>query len=739
MMKLARACGYRRLVWHSLSLTRATKEFVERVNKLRQARQIAPLSWNTAVKFLMARKFDVHRAVSLYEQHEETRLREGLTQLNPSKDPLKAELSTGKFTILPGRDSSGSAIAVFTARLHDPRQATHQTTLQGVVYQLDAALESTQTQRCGLVFVYDMTDSVYQNFDYQLSQKILNLLKGGYPARLKKVLIVTAPLWFKAPFKVLRLFVREKLRDRVFTVSSPEVLINHIPADCLPSSLGGSLQIDHSAWLLHCVKSMTNRHPPELCDVAPLGEVPPAALQVGGEAGNHISSMVPTDTHTITEQQVCLDCSDDDHSSYEKSLLNESHDDEDDLEQHLSQEQLCQQNLSDEEGNGDEDEEIEKVTSSTVAAVKGLTENSQDEVPHINGHVSQSTEDDVHLIGGSSPVAPPSSGSSGFSDDDSLHYDDGGGFSLEEFVLHLRHKGRQGLYQDYSQIKTRPAEGTFDNSRQRCNQIKNRYTDVLCFDHSRVVLCTEDEDPQTDYINANFVDGYKQKNAFISTQGPLPSTFGDFWRMIWEQHVCVVVMTTRGVERGRTKCGQYWPVTQGATATHQHYTITNTLLQQFRDYAMAQLSVVDNRTGEERKVEHLQFTAWPDYGVPESALAMLDFLTHVRESQTRLTSALGDTWTGHPLGPPIVVHCSAGIGRTGTFCTLDICIKRLEDVGSIDVKGTVEKIRSQRAFSIQMPDQYVFCHLALLEYALTTNKLAEVDLTGFEEDGSDSE
>merc|ERR1740137_498911 len=118
---------------------------------------------------------------------------------------------------------------------------------------------------------------------------------------------------------------------------------------------------------------------------------------------------------------------------------------------------------------------------------------------------------------------------------------------------------------------------------------------------------------------------------------------------------------------------------------------------------------------------------------------MLDFLTHVRESQARHTSSLTDSWTGHSLGPPIVVHCSAGIGRTGTFCTLDIAIRRLGEVGTIDVKGTVEKIRSQRAYSIQMPDQYVFCHLALLEYALNTGKLVEVDLTGFEEDGSESD
>ena len=95
------------------------------------------------------------------------------------------------------------------------------------MFQLDVALEEVETQRNGLVFIYNMTNSKYSNFDYDLSQKMLTLLKGCYPARLKKVLIVTAPLWFKAPFKVLRLFVREKLRDRVFTVSIPQVIFNN--------------------------------------------------------------------------------------------------------------------------------------------------------------------------------------------------------------------------------------------------------------------------------------------------------------------------------------------------------------------------------------------------------------------------------------------------------------------------------------------------------------------------------
>lgn len=118
---------------------------------------------------------------------------------------------------------------------------------------------------------------------------------------------------------------------------------------------------------------------------------------------------------------------------------------------------------------------------------------------------------------------------------------------------------------------------------------------------------------------------------------------------------------------------------------------------------------------------------------------MLNFLQRAREKQAEMVRSLGDLWAGHPRGPPIVVHCSAGIGRTGTFITLDICISRLEDVGTADIKGTVEKIRSQRAYSIQMPDQYVFCHLALIEYALTRGLLQSADLSGFDDRDDDSE
>ncbi|KAJ8918911.1 hypothetical protein NQ315_016813, partial [Exocentrus adspersus] len=154
----------------------ATREFLEKVNA-KYRRKMGPVAWSMAVRFLYARKFDVVRALALFDQHELTRQREGLCRFDPLQEPLQSELLTGKFTILPKRDSTDAAIAVFTAHKHIPANSTHQTTLQGVVYQLDCALQNPTTQKAGIVFIYDMSNSKYANFDYDLSQKILTLLK----------------------------------------------------------------------------------------------------------------------------------------------------------------------------------------------------------------------------------------------------------------------------------------------------------------------------------------------------------------------------------------------------------------------------------------------------------------------------------------------------------------------------------------------------------------------------------
>ncbi|KAG8186487.1 hypothetical protein JTE90_009242 [Oedothorax gibbosus] len=637
----------------------AVQQFISVVNELRLVQNVGPLSWSTAVKFMMARKFDITRALKLYEAHEIIRRKEGLIRFDPNCDPLKSELDTGKFTILPTRDSQGAALAVFSASRHNPISSSHNSTLQGLVYQLDVALESFQTQRCGVVFIYNMSDSKYSTFDYEIHQKMLTLLKGGYPARLKKVLIVTAPFWFKAPFKILQLFAPEKLRDRVYMVSIPQ-LSHHVPSNCLPEDLGGTLKIDHSTWLRHCLKSMANR-------------------------SGDLFDLVSAPTSPTANGLLCRGRSSETEDSHHSSVH---------------------------EKQNSEDREKE------VEVIKEVSLTVKEPVPSC------------------SPLreSPTSSSSDG-----SLHNELSGGQTMDEFIQYLKRKGRKGLHEEYAEIKAKgTCDGTFEASRLKANQAKNRYSDVLCYDHSCVKLsCTDTE--QGDYINANFVDGYCQRNTFISTQGPLPKTFTDFWRMIWEYKVGVIVMTTHTIERCRAKCGQYWPKDEECSEEFGSFVVHNEGVEDLTDYKMTYLNVTDSKTNQSRRIYHMQFLSWPDYGVPRSALAMLGFRDKVRDKQRDHIENLGDKYSGHPGGPPIVVHCSAGIGRTGTFITLDVSICRLESTGLIDVRKTVEKIRSQRAHSIQMPDQYVFCHLALIEYALSRGLLQDAELAGFNNAESDSE
>ncbi|KAG5672620.1 hypothetical protein PVAND_002735 [Polypedilum vanderplanki] len=591
-----------------------------------------------------------------------------------------------KISELPSRDVSGAAIALFTASLHNPQIVSHKTTLQGVVYQLDAALQSIETQRNGLVFIYDMSNSKYSNFDYELSQKILTMLKGCYPAKLKKVLIVTAPLWFKAPFKILRLFVREKLRDRVFTVSVPQLSL-HIPRDSIPIHLGGTLRIDHSQWLNHCSKSMTNREEDELLSQTAVAVEPSTNDQL-----ITTTTAIEAATATVVVTSAATNGNDDDS------------------------------------GTTNSPSNIINGTTGGADAPNAQNENE-------NGtNISASTEIITDQC--------MSENSSGFSDDDSLTgaNEAGDPKTIEQVVEMVKKLGKKGLLKEYAEIRARQPDGSFDHAKLRSNITKNRYTDVLCYDHSRVVLSYDDEDSTNDYINANFVDGYKQKNAYISTQGPLPKTTPDFYQMVWDQQCLVIVMTTKTMERGRVKCHQYWEPEVGETAEYGNFKVKTTAIDSNENYSVASLEIKNIKTDETRNVSHWQFNCWPDWGVPSSAAAMLTFLERVREKQAEMVKELGDKWLGHPRGPPIIVHCSAGIGRTGTFITLDICISRLEDVGTVDIRGIVEKIRSQRAYSIQMPEQYVFCHLALIEYALAKKLLnPDVNLNGFYDDEEDSD
>ncbi|XP_032103149.1 receptor-type tyrosine-protein phosphatase F isoform X17 [Sapajus apella] len=266
-----------------------------------------------------------------------------------------------------------------------------------------------------------------------------------------------------------------------------------------------------------------------------------------------------------------------------------------------------------------------------------------------------------------------------------------------------RLKANDGLKfsQEYESIDP-GQQFTWENSNLEVNKPKNRYANVIAYDHSRVILTSIDGVPGSDYINANYIDGYRKQNAYIATQGPLPETMGDFWRMVWEQRTATVVMMTRLEEKSRIKCDQYWP----ARGTETYGLIQVTLLDtvELATYTVRTFALHKSGSSEKRELRQFQFMAWPDHGVPEYPTPILAFLRRVKAC--------------NPLDAgPMVVHCSAGVGRTGCFIVIDAMLERMKHEKTVDIYGHVTCMRSQRNYMVQTEDQYVFIHEALLEAA----------------------
>ncbi|XP_059485585.1 receptor-type tyrosine-protein phosphatase S-like, partial [Neocloeon triangulifer] len=247
---------------------------------------------------------------------------------------------------------------------------------------------------------------------------------------------------------------------------------------------------------------------------------------------------------------------------------------------------------------------------------------------------------------------------------------------------------------------------TWDNSSLEVNKPKNRYANVIAYDHSRVVLQSEHGVPGSDYINANFCDGYRKPNAYIATQGPLADTFAAFWRMVWETKSSSIVMMTRLEERARIKCDQYWP-TRGSE-TYGPITVAVKDTQHLAAFSIRSFTLTKVGSSERREVRQMQSTAWPDHGVPEHPAPFLIFLKRVK--------ALNSSDAG-----PIIVHCSAGVGRMGCFIVIDSMIERMKHEKSIDIYGHVTCLRAQRNYMVQTEDQYIFIHDALLEHFICGN------------------
>uniref|UniRef100_A0A3B1IBT9 protein-tyrosine-phosphatase n=1 Tax=Astyanax mexicanus TaxID=7994 RepID=A0A3B1IBT9_ASTMX len=271
---------------------------------------------------------------------------------------------------------------------------------------------------------------------------------------------------------------------------------------------------------------------------------------------------------------------------------------------------------------------------------------------------------------------------------------------LAEHTELLKANDNLRLSQEYESVDP-GQQFTWEHSNLEVNKPKNRYANVIAYDHTRVILAPVDAGIMgSDYINANYIDGYRKQNAYIATQGPLPETFGDFWRMVWEQRAASVVMMTKLEEKSRIKCDQYWP--SRGTDTYGLVQVTLLDTMELATFCVRTFSLHKSGCNERREVRQFQFTAWPDHGVPEYPTPFLAFLRRVKACNP-------------PDAGPVAVHCSAGVGRTGCFIVIDAMLERIRHERTVDIYGHVTLMRSQRNYMVQTEDQYGFIHEALLE------------------------
>lgn len=255
------------------------------------------------------------------------------------------------------------------------------------------------------------------------------------------------------------------------------------------------------------------------------------------------------------------------------------------------------------------------------------------------------------------------------------------------------------LSEEYEDLKDVGRNQPLDSALLPENRGKNRYNNILPYDSTRVKLSYVDDDPCSDYINASYIPGNNFRREYIATQGPLPGTKDDFWKMVWEQNVHNVVMVTQCVEKGRVKCDHYWPFDQDPlyygdliVQMLSESVLPEWTIREFRICSEQQLSFI-------RLVRQFHYTVWPDHGVPESTHSLIQFVRTVRDYVNR-----------SPGSGPTVVHCSAGVGRTGTFIVLDRVLQQLDTKDMADIYGVVFDLRLHRSHMVQTEGQYLYLH-----------------------------
>ncbi|CAK8674406.1 unnamed protein product [Clavelina lepadiformis] len=276
---------------------------------------------------------------------------------------------------------------------------------------------------------------------------------------------------------------------------------------------------------------------------------------------------------------------------------------------------------------------------------------------------------------------------------DGLHVNE-----LEHFFMTSAANGFLNIRDEFKTIKAGSANKPHEVAEMEENKNKNRYKNIYPFDDSRVVLKRSE-----DSINASYIEGYAGRKTYIATQGAKDRTIADFWQMVWEQNSSVIVMLCKLKEGSKVKCSAYWPV-QASTVTHGNFTIKTTFEDDLGWVITRRFYVTSSQ--ENRKIFHFQLVSWPDHGVPTATSPLMYLRRMIKEA------------TDDEPNQPVIVHCSAGVGRTGTFIAMDILFDQLDQTSVVDVPGAVTRMRERRVDMVQTVDQYVLVYKLLVEHAV---------------------
>ncbi|XP_065193490.1 tyrosine-protein phosphatase non-receptor type 9-like [Sycon ciliatum] len=345
------------------------------------------------------------------------------------------------------------------------------------------------------------------------------------------------------------------------------------------------------------------------------------------------------------------------------------------------------------------------------------------------------------------------------------------GLTLEDIVTFMDPREYRDLFEEYSEIQAAPLHGRFMSTHQDCNSAKNRSADIFCMEDTRIklnpmYLPNGEYAAGSDYIHANYVCGLHQPKTYILTQAPMESTFGDFWRMVWEQKLRVIVMAANLVENSLTKCFCYWPEANSIVRIAD-FSLRLAEVQQFQDWTRRIISIRRGNSSSTRNITHYQLTSWSDRGPVKNSMPMLQVMldmhhkndvidpTMTPNRSREAIAAVGPTMSAGPncmevptsrmpfrslpdaseleaapmdekrskleegnktaIYPPILVHCCTGVGRSAAFVAADICCIAIMQ-GMADVAGTVCFLRTQRAQSVQTLAQYKFIYQAVVQY-----------------------